>query len=510
MKSTLKIAVPLVALVGVVFGVTFLNENKPPEVEWGKNDKKNQGGGSTEPPLRFFTSGRAWDPPKMSGPYREFPMLAPSFNSPPETEQTWSFELQNRLFQGVYEPNSDKIRTVQFWFENRNPERVSLQLKGISCTACSQGSLIEIPPELTRDILQHTALAALPLGPFNGYGVGLAGAGAQLDRLPRTTHVFKDNPGATYNVQGATNPDKWSPQWGILELGFRVTADPAQGTPKPLEAFFEAWVDGNTSRIMYPRFHIRFDIARAFEVWPPTIEVGRLDELATDKGYEFLIFSSARGPGSEFGDLVLTRSDLAVQGTGGEVDTVGFLEVKKVERIPEGDLVDTAERLAEFRKRAGRVRTAYRVAVVLHPRVGEHRMEIGAFDRSVAVAADGIVNQVHFRGTVRGSVWLDEDRNDIELVAFKGGQGTRQEVNLVTEKTGIELSVVAAECKPDFYTYELVKQPDSDGKGRYKLVISVKGGKQFGRVRGDVVLEVKGPTPQRIRIPVRSTASASF
>jgi hypothetical protein len=275
---------------------------------------------------------------------------------------------------------------------------------------------------------------------------------------------------------------------------------------KPLEAYFEARVNG-TTRAIYPRFIIAFDVARPCEVWPVTVDVGRLDQFSTDKEYEFTVFSSARGPGSEFGDLVLTRQDLAVHGTGGEHDTLGFLEVRKLARVPEADLVETAQRLAVDRKRPARVRTAYKVNVVLHPKVGETRMDIGAFDRTVSVTAGGVVQQVHFKGVVRGSVWLDEDRNDIELASFKGGDGTRQEVNLVTEKTGIELSVVPSECKPDFYTYELVKQPDRDGQGRYKLVIGVKAGKQFGRVRGDAVLELKGPTPQRIRIPVRSTAS---
>ena len=118
-------------------------------------------------------------------------------------------------------------------------------------------------------------------------------------------------------------------------------------------------------------------------------------------------------------------------------------------------------------------------------------------------------------------MWLEEDRNDIELASFKGSDGTEQAVTLITEKAGIEVSVVNGECAPDYYTYTLVKQPDRDAQGCYKLVIAVKAGKQFGRVKGEAVLEVKGPTPQRasafpcaqrdlLTVPIVSVARPRF
>ena len=215
----------------------------------------------------------------------------------------------------MYEQDTQTPRSVQFWFENRNPNPVTLQLKGVSCLQCSRGTVIVIPPEVTRNLQQYTAAAALPIGPFNPYGVGLTQPLAQLKDLPRTSYEFRDNPNATYQIPAATNPDKWSPQWGMLEIGFKVMADPGQENVKPLDAFFNARVDG-TAQSADPQFRIGFEVARPCEVWPPSISIGRLGELSTDKEYGFLVYSSTRGPDSEFGDLVLTK-DLAAHGTGG-------------------------------------------------------------------------------------------------------------------------------------------------------------------------------------------------
>jgi hypothetical protein len=494
----LKIAVPLVALVGVVFGVVFVTQNVPTPPE-DKGPKNTKGTPTNEPPLRFFSDERKWDPPELSGSYRELPMIAPSAK---KTE--WASALPNRLFQGVYEQDPGTPRSVQFWFENRNPSSVTLQLKGVSCTSCSRGTLIVIPPQVTKDLQHCSALAALPIGPFNPCGVGLALPLAELKELPRTMIEFKDDPNATYLVPAANNTDGWSPQWGILELGFKVFGNPGSAQ-KPLDALFAAVVD-NTGRDGAPKFRISFDVAHPCEVSRSTIDLGRLDQLSTDKEFGFLVFSSARGPGSEFGDLVVSKKDFAVRGPGGTPDTAGFVEIQKVERVPEAELAEIESNLADVRSRFVRVRTAYKVYVVVRPKVGEHRMEIGAIDRSISVTAGGATHQVRLQGLVRGAVWLDGDRNEIDLAEFKGRDGTKEQADLITEKTGIELALVKSECTPDYYTYELVKQPDRGSQGHYKLLITVPPGKQFGRVRGEAVVEVKGPTPQRIRIPVRSSA----
>ena len=97
-----------------------------------------------EPPLRFFTSARHWDPPSTKSEHRPHPLLAPSGD--PQNPDPTSFSLPDRLFQGVYEPSQDHLRRTQFWFENRNSKPVTMQLKGLSCGSCTGGRVAAIPP----------------------------------------------------------------------------------------------------------------------------------------------------------------------------------------------------------------------------------------------------------------------------------------------------------------------------------------------------------------------------
>src|SRR4051794_37113525 len=78
LKSALKIAVPLVALVAVVFGITYMMQYVPSVDPKDLKNTKPPEGESGEPPLRFFTSTRHWDPPSPKAEYRPHPLLAPS------------------------------------------------------------------------------------------------------------------------------------------------------------------------------------------------------------------------------------------------------------------------------------------------------------------------------------------------------------------------------------------------------------------------------------------------
>jgi hypothetical protein len=518
--SPMKFVVPLVALVAVVFGVTFLTQNAPDKqakAPAGKDEKKGgpvRSGG--EPPLRFFTSIRVWDPPNVfwrapNGelPYAKLPLLAPSLATPDpfNDPRAWSWDLANRVFQGVYEQNAQTARSVQFWFENRNPESVTLSLQGLRGTPSTQGTVIPIPPEVTRTLHQHAALAALPVGPFNPFGVGLLRPAAAVAALPREPVKYVEGPQPTYTVPGAggAEKDKWAPyQWGILELGFGVGGKAGE-VQEPLQALFAAQVDG-TQRGDARSFGVMFEVAKPVDTVPAAIDVGRLDSSAADKTYGFIVYSSTRGPGSEYGDLVLTKADFAAQTPTGEPDPSGFLEVIKLERLPEDELSQVAQLAAGARKRGVRVRAAYGVTAVLHPQVGGARMEIGAVERTLAVRVGGAEQRVRFSGQMSGAAWLDQERGDIELGSFKAAAGVQRDVKVFVERPGLELAVVKGECKPDFCTYELLKQPDEAGRGVYKLRVTVPPGQQSGRIsKGEVVLEVKGPPVQRMRLELRGS-----
>jgi hypothetical protein len=508
LKSVLKIAVPLGARFAIVFGLAFMTQYTPSVDPKDPTTKTTEGETGGEPPLRFFTSTRHWDPPSPLPEHRSHPLLAPSAVAP----DALSFSLSDRLFQGVYEPSQDHLRRTQFWFENRNPKPVLMQLKHLSCGSCTGGRAASIPPETTRVLLQHAAIAALPIGPVNLFGVGLSQPAAALTLtkpeaglppLEWTEYGFAADPNATFRVAADTSTDKWAPQWGILELKFKVTAQPGDA-PKPLEAYFAMEVEGAKQSVMN-KFVIAFDVARPFDLSRPNIDAGKIDALTGDREFELIVYSATRGPGSEFGDLDPPSG--SVEAPGGLADPVKFVEVTKVERIPESGLPEVAERLASDLKKLTRVRSAYRVTVVVRPRVGETRMDIGLMERTVSLTSGGATLTLPVKAMVRGPVWLEGDRTEFELPTFRGGSGLVQTVELTTEKTGLELAVVKDECQPSKFTYELEKLPDRGDRGYYKLKITIPPGQVFGAVKGMVVLEVKGPNPQRMRIPFRGTGT---
>jgi len=499
LKSTLRVVVPLLALGAVVFGVTFFAQYTPPaETEDGKTSSDGAPKSSGEPPLRFFTSARRWDPPKLSEPgYRHLPLLAPSAvaSTDADSRQQNTFSIQDRIFQGYYEPG-DAQRATQFWFENRNPNPVALQLRGVSCNACSGARVAAIPPETTKSLLRHAALAALPIGAFHGYGIGLVEPAAALTKLDWAQAQFRDDPHATFHVPAASNPDKWSPQWGILELTFRVGENPKL----PLAAEFATQVEG-TQQFGRQGFALMYEPAPACEVSRTAIEAGIIDSLSGERDYELIVYSNTRGPGSEFGDL--DRPSFLVDAPPGITDPAKFVEVTKVQRIPDAELPDLMERLHSEHKRMNKVRAAYRAIVTFRPRIGESRLEIGQMERTISVSCGSDPQKVTVKATVHGAVRLENNRIEIELKTFNGRNGHEEWVDLIAEKTGGELVVVKDECKPADFGFELVKQPDRGGQGHYRLKISIDKGKVYGQVKGVVVLEVKGPNPQRIRIPFK-------
>lgn len=506
--SALKIVVPLVALAGVVFGITYLGETVPPDpIGPDKPGGPAPDPKSAEPPLRFYSSVRRYDPPIPDAPgFRGLPLLAPSAAAPPPDPATgdkFGFRLQDRTFQGFYEPG-ETLRRAQFWFENRNPAAVALNLQQVSCSNCSGGGVAAIPAETTKSLFQNAALSALPVGPFNAFALGMAEPAAALSKLEWKRAAFAEDPHARFAVPAApaAPADKWAPwQLGILELNFKVRA----GAKIPLEALFSTRVEGTQQQGGHP-FALFFEVSPASEASRTAIEIGELDPLSGTREYEFLVFSNTRGPGSEFGDLDLKMSDIAVLTGGGARDDSKFFEVTKLVRLSPDELSDMTERLFRELKKPVNVRSAYRVTLSVRPKVGEARLDIGFVERNLVLTSGTATQSLRVTATVRGQVWLDDNRTSVALPTFSGSKGLEHSQIVKTVK-GLEVRVLRDESTPAAYGYVLEKLPDAGTEGRYKLKISIPPG-TFGQVKGEVLLEAQGPQPQKVRIPV--TGAATF
>ncbi|MBA4186529.1 MAG: hypothetical protein C0467_00780 [Planctomycetaceae bacterium] len=473
MKQTIKIAIPIAVLMAVIFGITYFSQYTPPE------DDSTRPGTTTakEPPLRFFTSARQWNP----------------FGSP-----------QDRTFPGFYEVQANAAGTpnaAAFWFENRNDKSVTMQLKGVSCGACSGGRVAAIPPEVARQLLQMTALSTLPGGLFSGMPLGMAGPGANLaeDRLAWQSYTFRDNPKAEYKVPAGGNTDGWSPQWGILELRFSVGAV----GPKTLSSEFNLQVDG-TPQIGTANFAISFEGAEPFDLSRSFVDVGELQETSPANQYEVIVYSATRGPnGNGPGDLQVPKTD--IQLPGGAVGEPGpFVSVSPAVRLPEADLMQIPNQI----QRAVRVEAAYRLTITVAPTVGEKRVDLGPLERDVHISTGDTRKTVRVKGIVRGGVWLDGNLKEID-VRYKFEDGAvGQTFNVVTDRPDQELVYVSNDpTTPENVKVDLEKQPADPDRGHYKLKVTVPPRAKAGVWSGFVVLELKGPNPQRIRIPIKGNGT---
>jgi hypothetical protein len=474
MKQTLKIAVPVVVLMAVIFGVTFFAQYTP-----NTDDKTGPGGPSGEPPLRFFSSTRMWDPrPEAS--------------------------LQNQNFPGFYERQANAAgqqNGASFWFENRNTRPVTMKLKGVSCTSCSGGRVAAIPPQVARQILDMSGVSVLPGGLFSAFPVGMAGPAANLaeHRLTWQSHTFRDEPNAEYKIPAATD-DPSLPQWGILELRFSVGAI----GPKKLEADFEVQVEGNPE-VQAAKFDIAYLGVEPFDLSRLSIEVGDLTATSNPANYDVILFSATRGPrGNGPGDLAPPAVSVEMPpGTVGEPGP--FVSVGAPVRLPEEELPLAT---AQIDRRGVRLEAAYRMTVTVAPRVGDKRIDLGPLERDIHVSTADTRKTIRVRGTVRGDIWLDGSLKDFALPTYNSADGVSRSFTVVTKQPAAELVQVPEPATPDFLKVVIEKLPSDGDRGYHRVKVTVPPGKGPGGAwNGLIALELKGPQPQRIRIPVRGNAT---
>ena len=491
MKSTLRIAVPIVALIAVIFGVTFFAQYTPTTDD---NTKETKGSGK-EPPLRFFSSARAWDPPTFPLPskeqpldYRGLPLLAPS-GTPSDPDFPFNFSVQNRAFPGFYEIQSDAAgpkHGAAFWFENPNPKSISMQLKSVSCGACSGARVAAIPPDVTRQFLEMSRVSILPQGLCTGIPVGMAGPAANLapDRLKWEQHVFRDNPNAQFKIPPANNHDGWSPQWGILDLQFSVSAV----GPKPLTAEFQTMIDG-TQDVETNRFMILANGANPFELSTGRIELGELSEKSELRKFEVVVFSTTRGPlrtgFGEPGDLQApstnVRMPLTQGGLPGEFITIG-----PPERVSDAELGYIASKIAEATKQKQfvRIESAYRYIVTLRPKVNDKSIDIGLFEREIwFTLPNADQRQVSVRGLVTGVVWLDDNVHQVLMPNTKFFEGYTKTSRLITAQRDLSVVLLKDQTKPSFLQVELEKDPNPPTADRGYYILKVTGSKFEGKHR---------------------------
>jgi hypothetical protein len=482
--SPLKLIIPIVMLVAVVFGVTLISQYTPKKpTNSSKNDPGDSGSDKSSSQLKWGSSIRSWDPRPMP------------FST-----------LQDHYFPGFYE-GSEALHGATFWFENGNPAAVTMQLAAVSCTKCSSGRMASIPPEITDQFVTTTIFSGLPQGLVSGLPLAVAGMAAKLspDRLTWQRFVYRDSPHAEYKIPAAPGGNHLIPgQWGIFELQFQIEG---LTSAKRLDAYYTVQVDGSpvTGQAL---LSVVFDGVDSFDVTPKLQNVGDLTEYTEPRTFEFIVYSSTRGPDhtgpNEYGDLAPPVVDIRMPGNVGSPGP--FISVSPAVRLTDVELMKVFEQVST--KRPIRVESAYRYTVTVKPKVGEERLDLGLLEREIYLALPDSREPkvVHVRGMVKGPVWLDNSRTDIDLTTYRAPEGTSQTIRLICEERDAELALVESECRPKFVQFELKKLPPAADRGYYELRIQVPKNSPTGSWNGIVKLEIKGSRPQPIRIPIRGSA----
>ena len=514
LRTLVRVVVPLAILTGVVFGVTFFAQYSP-RLEEEKESISPASTGSREPPLRFFSSERRWDPPTEEPTYQGLYLLAPSAFAARDAEDRSRFNLQDRIFPGFFEVGS-QVHSASFWCENRHSQPALLQLERVSCASCSGGRFAALPPELTRQMLQMQAAAILPQLGINLFPLAQVGPAARWGaylQQPASwqAYRFREEPHATFRMPAANNSDGWSPQWGILELQFQVET---YGAREPLRANFITVLEGS-NQFSTNTFTIHFEGVNPFEVSPAVLSLGEISEQTPAKQYDLIVYSSTRGYTTGATTVTaFTPPSVDIRLPRGLPGTPGpFVSVGTPQPLTAEELSAFRQRLMAEQKRPVRVTAAYRYPVLLQPTIGDQRIEIGQLVREIWFAAPGALERmVRLSGVVRGQVWLDENASDINLGVFPLLRGAGPHtVYLFTERPDMVLVEVPSERSPRYLQVQLQRLPPRGGRGRYELKLRVPSRSEqpdveAGRLNGTIVLEIQGPQPQRIRIPVRGEA----
>jgi len=181
---------------------------------------------------------------------------------------------------------------------------------------------------------------------------------------------------------------------------------------------------------------------------------------------------------------------------------------------------DEVRALGEFMGREGktvRPKSVYKTVVTVRERVeveadGKRQLrqlDLGVLERPLVITAvDGGTVRPILRGRVLGDVtFLDgapDGRVDLGR-AFPADQDRTQDVRLVAEAPGLDLTLAAAETTPNYLKVKLDRLEPIEGRNHWRLRVTVPKGSLFGALpeASGVILTTTGPNPRRLRIPVR-------
>jgi hypothetical protein len=480
MKSFTRIGLPILIVVGAVFGITFVRIYSPDDPSTAPRQSSNSGQTAKKrEPLQFMITEAA-----------PVPTPAPRGR---ESLTLWNPEIE------VGVPGD-----FEFWTQNLNPEAVTVRVFDVNCQ-CAGVDLAVVPHDVRTDFQIASILAASPLCPDAGR-IGAAIAHATFDRrlswAPLLERDGGEKPDRTIpGADSATGPQtaivrlNWKPKMdaGPKEVFTRIAADLGDGKASHYKLTADTF--------SVPAFSAVRRIGPAAWELAPEVQVGELRAGGEARRSIYLLSATRRYPTysvrADKSNPCLSWSD-------------------PVPASPE-----EFQSLADYFSQPGhpprRPLSLFRVDVTVRERADtneggkpvSHQLDLGLLDmRFTVAAANGGSETLAVRGRVLGDVTFLAGAADgrIDLGnSIPANQDLTRDVLLVAEKSGIELTHSAAETRPSYLKVRIEPMNPIDGRSQWRLRVTIPKGSLVGPLPADsaVVLTTGGPNPRRLRIPIR-------
>ncbi|HKB05574.1 MAG TPA: hypothetical protein VKD90_25340 [Gemmataceae bacterium] len=487
MKTFTRVGLPILLVIGLVFGITFIQQySSDSDSADSPRDARAKSSPAREQPL------------KIRSPIAAAPKEEPT--------ATGEFRVPNNLRHLTYWDASAEVGDsgyYAFWCENPHQKPVTVRIPSTNCQ-CAGADLAAIPPDAFREYLLTSALAGSPLCPAPGPAAALAHLGLSRRLDWETLNNNADRPERTIPP---AQPQAGS-QWALIRLNWKGKDSVG---PRDISADLYA----NLPEAQVPtHYALKADltVVPAFELvrrtgparWAPAREVdfGELVENSVVH-QDFYVASASRtflllGVAAANSDPCVTWAE-PVPASPAELDTL-------------------ANQLRGGERPSPRPKCLYRIQVTVRERVdaaagsksaSSRQLDLGLLEHRLNVSAtNGGSHSIVAKARVRGDVEILSGSADgrIDLgSSFPADQDRTASVNLLAERSGLDLVLSEAETTPNYLKVKLEPRDQIRGRNQWRLTVTVPKGTLYGSIPegSAVVLKTVGPNPRRFRIPVR-------
>ncbi len=461
MKTFTQIVLPLAALAGLVFGVTWIVNYSAKGPDGNVSEKK---AGQTHGLLQFNTIVGRNDPDVVSLKY----------------------------WRNQFEPGEDGH--FDFWFRNPNDKPVQIAFATASCK-CAGSQLGQIAPSTWDNYIRTSSLCSWP----GGHGMLLLAAIANAELASRIEWKQLSRDGKLLEEGTVAAASASEPGMGIIRVEWK--AKPPEGSTK-ISANFQAHAAGIPKKEI--SLETDFIVAPPFDVVAPSSggRSIRLGEIGPQSVVErdFFVWSRTRPSLS----LDISSPDLTASR-----DCVVWSAP-----IP----LNSSELELLGQQLGTKPKCAYRVSIVVRERVevqdqgpkSSQQLDLGPLLFTLKVRVDDSKGvQMPVQGIVRGEVRIrDASSGDrIDFGSFRSSESRSSQVTLVSNRADFEMELDSTATAPAYLQTTLTSEGEKDGQRQWILRVTIPAGKLSGSLQNSfIILKAKGDTSRRIRIPVKATA----